>query len=105
MSTNETITLYTPLSRNEVRYLVLLPGRIANPIQCRLIKGSDLPANVPYQAFSYEWGCPQPESSIIVNGVKTKIRDNLWLALRSLRRAEAKRLMWVDAICLYFDRY
>jgi hypothetical protein len=84
MSTNETTTLCTPLSRNGIRYLVLLLGRIANPIQCRLIKGSDLPADVPYQALSYEWSCPQPESSIIVSGVKTKIRDNLWLALRSL---------------------
>jgi hypothetical protein len=33
------------------------------------------------------------------------VTENLFAALRSLRREIAARRIWIDAICLYVDRY
>jgi hypothetical protein len=48
------------------------------------MKGSDLPADVRYEALSYKWGPPQPEQLFTINGIKTHICENLGLALRRL---------------------
>ncbi|PMD43782.1 HET-domain-containing protein [Hyaloscypha variabilis F] len=103
MATRSILDLYSPLHENEIRYLALLPGKFSDPIDCRLIQGRDLPADVTYEALSYQWGPNSPEYSIAVNGVRTKIRVNLRNALRRLRKKGEQRLLWVNAICINQD--
>lgn len=58
----------------------------------------------PFQRFtalSYVWGSPDAPKSILVDG-KTRfwVTQNLYDALRSLRRPDEARAFWIDAICI-----
>lgn len=114
---------YKPLGMNEdIRVLILerggraSPGRIADPIVCRLLPCALPPPReqqgkhkVPiyrYEALSYYWGQDAiPTETIIVNtdGVKKKfaVRPNLYAALIELRSATSEIILWVDAICIH----
>jgi Heterokaryon incompatibility protein (HET) len=77
------------------------PGR---EIQCRLTHCNI--SNPPlFQALSYTWGLPDDVHPILINNSTIFIRKNLYLALLSLRRKDACRTLWVDAVCTYSDRY
>jgi hypothetical protein len=52
-----------------------------------------------YEALSYTWGDPNDLEDIIINGLKIKVRANLYSALRHLRTKEP-RVLWADAICI-----
>ena len=43
--------------------------------------------------------------SISLNRPSFIVTPNIFLALKRLRDAEESRVLWIDAICLYFDRY
>ncbi|KAF8846852.1 HET-domain-containing protein, partial [Acephala macrosclerotiorum] len=67
---------------------------------------SDCPA---YIALSYAWGPPPSPVTILIDGQAIAIRENLYLALRSIRNqryvkgaAEFNdcRFFWIDAICI-----
>ena len=53
-----------------------------------------------YEALSYTWGPPDPKKTIIVNGIEVQVNPCLFGALSSLRLPDAKRCLWVDAICI-----
>jgi hypothetical protein len=59
-----------------------------------------------YAALSYVWGSPTPAHTIQINGEPFSVGDNLYHALRQLRRS--RRIMqglrmWIDAICINQD--
>lgn len=112
---------YSPLPSEaySIRLLRLLPlmsGEVeTTPIRCQLfnhtLQTSSTPAVryqkystsiVRYEALSYVWGDPNPKTpfSIYLNGLRFKVTDNLYSALRRLRRPERNRILWIDAICI-----
>lgn len=57
-------------------------------------------ASDSYEALSYTWGDPNQQTHIIVNENRVAITITLDQALRGLRYAEKKRIVWVDALCI-----
>jgi hypothetical protein len=116
-----------------IRIVELLPGKTLEDIKCRLrpvilkspselasttaidVQGRELSgANqeqgqhspTSYEALSYCWGDNTAfKTPIICNGARLEITRNLKSALQHLRDEENVRILWVDAICLYLDRY
>ncbi|KAK0641926.1 heterokaryon incompatibility protein-domain-containing protein [Cercophora newfieldiana] len=78
------------------------------------IRGSlriiDLDAENVYNCLSYCWGGPRtehvgdawdkPVKSVILDGIEVPIRQNLYNALRALRRLDRVEALWVDALCI-----
>jgi len=78
-----------------------------DPIQCDLniINLETYPKWLCYDALSYEWGSGASQRQIIVQGKPFMIGENLWYALNKLRSARFYCIpIWIDAICLHFDR-
>ncbi|OTB19103.1 hypothetical protein K445DRAFT_313978 [Daldinia sp. EC12] len=55
---------------------------------------------IPYEALSYSWGTDKPSKICICNGQEMLIQNNLNAALRYLRRPNADRYVWIDALCI-----
>ena len=100
---------YQPLDpkNNEIRLLQIHPAqqavRYGDPIECNLVITS-LSAPPTYQALSYAWGTQPAVEEISLDGQRSKVTPNLEDALLQLT-IDATDLIWIDAICLYFDRY
>jgi hypothetical protein len=86
------------LDPESIRLVEIRPG--SGQIEVDLIKKSLDEARNAYEALSYTWGSPTPKETIMVNGVKVQINEWLFGALSSLRLPNAKRCLWVDAICI-----
>ncbi|KAF9780403.1 hypothetical protein IL306_000177, partial [Fusarium sp. DS 682] len=54
----------------------------------------------PYEAMSYTWGDDKATESILVNGGRFDLRPNLFSVLECLRKIDAARTIWIDAICI-----
>jgi hypothetical protein len=64
------------------------------------VEGNNRPKAPPFEAVSYEWGTSGSAlNSIKLQGEKTLVRRNLWLALAHLRSKVTTRILWVDALC------
>lgn len=61
-----------------------------------------LETNPQYAALSYCWGSPTPTSRLICNNTELDVRENLGLALSSIRSTSDLPL-WVDSICINQD--
>ncbi|KAK4032414.1 heterokaryon incompatibility protein-domain-containing protein [Parachaetomium inaequale] len=85
----------------EIRLLTLLPGSGEEMIACTL-RTASLENAESYEALSYEWGDSRPLRTILLNGRKFEIGDNLFQALRYLRppSGNAARVLWIDALCI-----
>jgi hypothetical protein len=89
---------------NAIRLLEILPSRTrkgSGGIACKLRLGS---LDEPYVALSYMWGVQPPDKTILLNGVRFRIRKNLWEFLwqeRVDQAAEGPRLLWIDALCIH----
>jgi hypothetical protein len=59
-----------------------------------------LDQNPAYAALSYKWGNPTASVSIILNGQKHAITENLAEALRHLQHVHENIVLWVDSICI-----
>lgn len=103
--------LYTPLLRWETRLLALHPGSPDDELVADLPtviftadrSGLGLASEnrvVDYEALSYTWGEPLFTHRIVCNGVTVFITRNLNEALRHFRRADTKRYLWTDALCI-----
>lgn len=93
--------IYSPLTKdNEIRILELEPADARAAIRCTL-RHVTLSARPSYEALSYEWGPPGQVKAIYVNGGRTKVRSNLWLALQHLRLEKTSRFLWIDALCIH----
>ncbi|KAE9365621.1 HET-domain-containing protein, partial [Stipitochalara longipes BDJ] len=98
---------YKPLSRDvdSIRLLTLQPsdqepakGKTNPEVRCKLshVTFAEKPQ---YQALSYTWGDPHHLKEIILDGVRVKVRENLFWALFHLR-SSTPIFLWADAICI-----
>lgn len=76
-----------------------------NELRCSL-RTYNLSSCPPYIALSYAWGSPFSTSEIVVSGVPFVVRDNLWMALKTLKAHatpaqidDPPTYFCVDAIC------
>ena len=58
-----------------------------------------------YDALSYTWGDVFQIGEILVDGQPFRATSNLVAALEHFRSTEHDVRLWIDAICLYVDRY
>ena len=105
-STADTTPLYAelPLSSDRFQTRILeLETRSEEPesgiVNCTL-RTFDLEDALEFSALSYCWGDQVPDRIIRVNGEEVLVTPNLESALKHLRRASERRLLWVDAICI-----
>jgi hypothetical protein len=97
-----------PKGFDSLRVLMLLPKETSQEakgatedhdhIVCELFPRTFASKPV-YECLSYTWGTQPANKNITVNGQHFLVRENLFNALRQLRRGEARPL-WVDAICI-----
>lgn len=99
--------------QKEMRLLELLPGNFQDKIRCNLSQhplpppppriGSKAPSSdlVEYEALSYVWGRWTNWKPICVDGVDNyPVTENLFCALKRLRRPKKSRRLWIDQICI-----
>ncbi|KAI1277878.1 HET-domain-containing protein [Xylaria sp. FL0933] len=90
-----------------IRILELLPGFFENDLTGNLwtVTLNDKPS---YTALSYTWGDRTERRTLKIKSdskwtsksIELPITDNLFRALRRLRRPLKTRVLWVDAICI-----
>ncbi|TVY43510.1 Heterokaryon incompatibility protein 6,OR allele [Lachnellula subtilissima] len=95
---------YLPLKEpDEIRILTLLPYEqdADEPIQCRF-EHVRLAQRPQYEALSYTWGDQTNQHPVGIDtaGNVVHVGQNCLLALRTLRKEEVTRLLWVDALCI-----
>jgi hypothetical protein len=84
----------------DIRLIELEPDvDISAPVHCRL-RNARLNDNPKYSALSYVWGELTTESTVYINGVKTRVTDNLESAMRRIRDGTTEQSIWIDAICI-----
>ncbi|OAG07356.1 uncharacterized protein CC84DRAFT_1088440, partial [Paraphaeosphaeria sporulosa] len=100
---------YKPLkSLSDIRVISLLPARTYNTrLEIRLtdvnrfdilLGSADTPS---YEAVSYCWGEPNLSHTLVCDGQWTLgITANVDTMLRTLRKQNKTRYLWIDAICL-----
>ncbi|KAI4860062.1 HET-domain-containing protein [Hypoxylon rubiginosum] len=86
-------------SRNQIRLLEIPPGSDPDDIHCtqKLICLDD---KVEYQTLSYVWGERTEGRSIILEGCRVEVTDNLFSALHTIRSSTELTILWVDALCI-----
>nr|POE49140.1 heterokaryon incompatibility protein 6, or allele [Quercus suber] len=97
---------HTPLrDPNNIRLICLEPAFTFNEeIRCDLVEVSVRKAH-SYEALSYSWGEAQPGKSLFTqwircDGQRFPVSEGAFHALRRLRRPDAVRYLWIDAICI-----
>ncbi|SPO07270.1 uncharacterized protein DNG_09964 [Cephalotrichum gorgonifer] len=91
---------YTPISKpGQIRLLSIEPGLETDLIRCSLAP-AQLDEHPEYEALSYCWGDPSITHVISCNGKELGIPKNLYGALRSLRKRDSARTLWIDAVCI-----
>jgi hypothetical protein len=54
----------------------------------------------PYETVSYAWGKMGAKKTCTVNGIRARIRVNLYDALVRFRYPYKPRILWADALCI-----
>lgn len=75
---------YSPLARNEIRLIQILPGADTDPVSIRIHHRS-LDDELDYTALSYTWNDESTSNIVLVDGNPLAITPNLDAALRELR--------------------
>ncbi|KAK4099596.1 HET-domain-containing protein [Parathielavia hyrcaniae] len=91
---------YKPLSQDdEIRLLQLEPGSGDDHIRFTLhpVRLSNKPL---YEAISYCWGDAGETCEVFCEDGLLLVTNNLYTALRHLRREDAVRVLWADAVCI-----
>jgi hypothetical protein len=91
--------IYSRLSENDIRFVILQAGEPTDPIECTLTTGH-LDALPKYEALSYVWGSQANPKTIHLNGQALFITQNLHQALVRLRKPAEDRLVWIDALAI-----
>ncbi|KAI1177889.1 HET-domain-containing protein [Nemania sp. FL0916] len=86
-------------SKGQIRVLKIAPGRTSDPIRCAY-QVLAVDGDEPYQTLSYVWGQMDGTKSIIVEGTKVELTNNLFAALIRIRNETETRHLWVDALCI-----
>ncbi|KAI1132565.1 HET-domain-containing protein [Nemania abortiva] len=90
-----------------IRVLELLPGVFESDLRA-IIRTVALDDNPSYEALSYTWGARtegrtlkiRPDAKWMYQSTELPITDNLFRALRRLRRLYKTRVFWIDAVCI-----
>ncbi|GES59585.1 HET domain protein [Aspergillus terreus] len=93
---------YSPLNPQaaEIRLLTILPDKHEqNQVKCTLQTVS-LDNAPQFEALSYVWGSVVEKVGITVDDIPFQVTTNLEAALKCLRHARKKRLIWIDFICI-----
>ncbi|KAK3680408.1 hypothetical protein LTR37_021253 [Vermiconidia calcicola] len=102
--------LYSPIEEWQTRLLALKPGKCREPLVADLrvshvmhaggamLEEERLP--VDYDALFYCWGEPSFNRPVRCNGITYPITENLYLALKRLRREREVRHLCIDAVCI-----
>ncbi|KAH7313988.1 heterokaryon incompatibility protein-domain-containing protein [Stachybotrys elegans] len=94
---------YAPLedTDNHIRLLVLERGDDSAQVRCRLQHVS-LVTSPRFEALSYVWGASSNNNApqILCDDKEVPVGQNLYSALRNLRRPDGERILWVDALCI-----
>ena len=94
-------SIYTPLrTTTSTRLLTLHPGSGRGPIHASL-RQVDLADDPEFEAVSYTWGEDTIKKTVVINGRKTLVWNNLWTFLKVLRHKTQPRTLWTDAISIY----
>lgn len=93
--------VYSPLdpSKAQIRLVILQPGKSREIVRCDLLIFS-LDDKPKYEALSYEWGDAKSSRTIVLNGKRKLVRENLYQALLHLRQQDSKRIIWIDALSI-----
>ncbi|KAJ8132957.1 hypothetical protein O1611_g673 [Lasiodiplodia mahajangana] len=104
-----TPTIYQSLDPTvkHIRVLELLPGVFESDLRgiIRTVALNDKPS---YEALSYTWGARTEDRALkirsdakwVYKSTELPITDNLFRALRRLRRSFKTRVLWIDAVCI-----
>jgi hypothetical protein len=88
------------LPSSEIRLLHLqAASTLYAPIICSLEIVS-LDKSPKYEALSYTWGDEEGSKAIQLHGKEFVVQENLRHALRRLRKKNAARKIWIDALCI-----
>lgn len=90
-------TLATDIPEIRLMILQASPDESA-PVECTLEIGN-LDRELEFKALSYVWGDPAITEEVFVDGCASAVTPNLVSALRQIRSAFGKTVIWVDAIC------
>ncbi len=97
---SESFELHRELTtQDEIRLLILSPGRGSGSVCCRLTHVS-LASKPKYEALSYAWGDASETSDIECGGQPIRVTRSLESALRNLRDPTRDRILWADALCI-----
>lgn len=99
-----TMFIYTPLSNasTHVRLISIQPGEESDAIQISIID-APLDSKPEFVALSYAWGEPHPHAMNGIGQYTIAVAENLYNALKMLRRNIKTRLCWIDALCINQD--
>lgn len=93
------------LHSDETRFMIIEPGESSDPVRCRLFH--ERFSNDPiYEALSYTWGGEEKPCWLGINAgdrgsaCELSVTQNCFNALRTLRRTDRCRTMWIDAVCI-----
>ncbi|KAL6250502.1 hypothetical protein RBB50_002804 [Rhinocladiella similis] len=98
---NNDLGIYTPLSEfDEIRLLVLEPAEDDAAVLVGRLKPTQLRNRPIFEALSWVWGDDKHVEEINLQGSFWNVSKQLTDALRSLRRPDRPRTIWVDALCI-----
>ncbi|KAH6850650.1 heterokaryon incompatibility protein-domain-containing protein [Chaetomium sp. MPI-CAGE-AT-0009] len=83
---------------DEIRLLYLKPGS-GDDIHFTLypVRLGDKPS---YEAISYCWGDPNDTQMVYCDGKPLPVTKSLYTGLKRLRKEDAGRVLWADAVCI-----
>jgi hypothetical protein len=95
---------YLPLRYNDsIRLIELSPGTSEDPyVHCNITRRRLSDPMLRYEAISYTWGDPRDLETLSCGGYNAEllVTRNCYDALRSLRRSDQARTIWIDAISI-----
>lgn len=98
-STSSHAVEYRPLEKpTSIRIVMLQKGSGGDTIKCSIVH-TEL-NETPYQALSYEWGLPNNDRTIRIDGCCVRILSNLYEALMQIRSTTEDMVLWIDAFCI-----
>lgn len=93
--------VYQPLGENEIRLLTVSPGQLDDPVRCTLEQVTLLEESPPrYETISYCWGDATLQAQMQINDLLADVTFSAHAAIRCMRRRDAERRLWIDAICI-----
>ncbi|ETS87891.1 hypothetical protein PFICI_01719 [Pestalotiopsis fici W106-1] len=90
------------LLKKEIRLLEVLPGPSDTALHGRLLHTS-LQDPVPYETISYCWGDASVRGTLMIDEFEFDAPLSSLTVLKCMRRPDAPRRLWVDAICINQD--